>query len=392
MNKTYYGIIQLIKSAVTQQPVQLPEEFDWEYAIKTAHMHKIEALIYYGIYYSGIVIPTEGPDKLTKSVHMMTVVDAQQQYEISLLTDAFLKEGISFMPLKGVLLKECYPKSEMRYMGDADILIREDEYPQIREIMTELGYSFNLESNHEYIWSKGVMQIELHKRLIPSYNEDYYAYYETGWRLAKLNDKTRYFMTDEDFLIYMVTHLAKHYRDSGIGIKHFVDVWVYKNQKNSLDEKYIECELKKLQLFDFYKNCILLLEVWFEGKSGNEITDIMTQWIFSSGAYGTEKNNSISSALKEEKKSGKNARLKFYIESTFPSYKHMCKKYKWLPKAPILLPFAWLVRMAVALLFKKGNVKGTMQKGADMTKQNIDEYQKALNIVGLDFDFKESNE
>ena len=34
-----------------------------------------------------------------------------------------------------------YPKTEMRVMSDADILIRTEQYDKIRPIMVELGYS-----------------------------------------------------------------------------------------------------------------------------------------------------------------------------------------------------------------------------------------------------------
>lgn len=37
---------------------------------------------------------------------------------------AFDAGGIDYMPLKGSILKDLYPRHEMRMMGDADILIR----------------------------------------------------------------------------------------------------------------------------------------------------------------------------------------------------------------------------------------------------------------------------
>ena len=107
--------------------------------------------------------------------------------------------------------------------------------------MQKLGYAEKVESNHEYIWHKAGSYIELHKRLIPTYNKDYYSYFGDGWRLAKLKDGTRFSMTDEDQMVYLFTHYAKHYRDAGIGIRHIVDLWVYRNNKPNLNEEYIKC-------------------------------------------------------------------------------------------------------------------------------------------------------
>ena len=73
--------------------------------------------------------------------------------------------------------------------------------------MESLGFAEKLESDHELIWQKPSAYIELHKRLIPSYNQDYYAYYGEGWNLAKKCDGTRYSMTDEDQMIYLFTIL-----------------------------------------------------------------------------------------------------------------------------------------------------------------------------------------
>ena len=68
-------------------------------------------------------------------------------------------------------------------MVDADVLVKTEQYPKIKNIMSSLGYCETKESDHEYIWDKkGFFHLELHKRLIPSNNEDYYSYYGDGWK------------------------------------------------------------------------------------------------------------------------------------------------------------------------------------------------------------------
>ena len=125
------------------------------------------------------------------------------------------------MLLKGTLLKEMYPKKELRAMGDADILIKTEQYDKIKPIMQGLGFEERTESDHELIWRKPQLLLELHKKLIPSYNKDYYAYFGDGWQLGKPNSNFphRFEMSDEDQMIYLFTHFAKHYRDAGIGIR-----------------------------------------------------------------------------------------------------------------------------------------------------------------------------
>ena len=209
----------------------------------------------------------------------------QTQTTLQLLK-AFEENGIDHMPLKGTLLKPLYPKSELRCMSDADILIKPEQYEAIRSIMLKLGYTEGLESDHEYIWKKeNFFTAELHKRLIPSYNKDYYEYYGDGWQLGKIVNGYCYAMTDEDQLIYLFTHFAKHYRDSGIGIRHLIDLEIYLKKKPELDFAYIDRELQKLQLDVFYGNVLKTLKAWFEGGDEDEVTDFVTERIFGSGSY-----------------------------------------------------------------------------------------------------------
>ena len=151
-------------------------------------------------------------------------------------------------------MKQRYPKHEFRPMADADILIREEQYEQIRPLMRQLGFYEGVESNHEYIWDSVSLHVELHKRLVPSYNKDYYAYFGDGWRLATGHKGTRFFMTPEDEFIYLFVHLAKHYRDGGVGCRQMVDLWVQRRSFPGLDEDYLRRELRKLHLLEFYDN------------------------------------------------------------------------------------------------------------------------------------------
>ena len=65
--------------------------------------------------------------------------------------------------------------------------------------MQNLGYSEGSESDHELIWRKGnKILIELHKRIIPSYNKDYYAYFGDGWQLATQKTKGKNFAYEMD--------------------------------------------------------------------------------------------------------------------------------------------------------------------------------------------------
>lgn len=317
----------------------------------------------------------------------------RQMYEINKIFEEFDKNNIDYMPLKGTLLKKMYPKTEMRVMSDADILIKTEQYDTIKSVMENLGYTYVLESDHEFVWSKRGISIELHKRLIPSYNEDYYAYYGDGWRLGRpvFEGGNRYAMSADDEMVYLFTHFAKHYRDAGIGIKHIVDLWVYKNAVKSLDNQYILDELKKLQLSEFYKNIMLTLECWFGKSEFDEKTYFITDTIFNNGVYGKHTNHVITSALKTSKlkESAQKVRFIKFKNMLFLPYDKMCTKYPVLTKIPFLLPIMWVVRGFNVIIFKRNQMKTFENDVKSISNKKIDERQLALSFVGLDFNFND---
>ncbi len=302
------------------------------------------------------------------------------------------QNNIDFFPFKGAILQYMYPKPAMRFMGDIDILIKTKQYKTIKQVMRNAGYDFDHESDHEYVWNKkNVLRIEFHKRLIPSYNKDYFAYYGDGWQLIK-REGDEYKMSDEDFFVYIFTHLAKHYRRSGIGLKHFIDIWVYLHSKPELNEKYIEGELVKLQLFEFYKNVRYTLQVWFDGAEETEASELITNRVFSCGVYGSNENGIFSAAVsKAAETSGEhNYRAVRLLHAVFLPYKTMCRKYTFLKKIPVLLPVMWCVRIVTVLVFRRENIKKVNAEIRMLTDDNVNEYHNALKKVGIDFNFKKN--
>ena len=220
MQELQRGALDLVKACLTQEKAYIGSEFDWDAAYEIGRSHGILPMLYYGVVQSDIQCPAEMRNALRLETIKSAMLDQNQSREVEQIEHRFQEQGIDYLLLKGVVMKQRYLHSEVRTMGDADILIREEQYARIRPIMQELGFTEILESDHELVWDKpGSLHLELHKRLIPSYNKDFYAYYGDGWSLAHRTDSSRHEMRDEDEFIYLFTHYAKHYRDGGVGIR-----------------------------------------------------------------------------------------------------------------------------------------------------------------------------
>jgi hypothetical protein len=387
------GFLSLIKAALTDSPLEYPLSLDYGEVYRIAEEQQVIPLVYYG----AIKDPAFMSHRCAQSFLERTCVyvghGEDQTETVNRILQAFDREGISYMPLKGTLLKSMYPSPEMRVMGDADILIKMDEYDRIQRVMLSLMMIPKKESDHEYNWQTMTgLQIELHKRMIPSYNRDYYAYYGDGWRLARPagGEGCRYEMSPEDTYIYLFTHFAKHYRDQGVGMKYVFDFYVYQRQYPELDMAYIARELDKLQLFEFYRNVTRMIDVWFEGAPSDEITDYLTDKIFSDGVFGKEENGAMSEGVKLSKESG-SVRAKKRWRLIFPSYSSMCVRHPVLKKWAILLPLFWIIRGFDIIFFHRDRYRYRMEQLEIMTDENIDQYHRELNYVGLDYNFGEDD-
>lgn len=386
MDRQQKGILTLIRSAVTGQPLTLPQNFDLEAAMPLIKTHNIAPLVCQGALSCGL--PPSGA--LLAGYGKSLRQSEGQLLALNQLTAAFEKAHIHYMPLKGTNTKALYPKPELRVMGDADILIRMEQYDQIKPILEDLGYEFLIESNHELIWNSPCLHLELHKRLIPSYNTDYAAYFGDGWRLARKGPGSRYSLSAEDDFIYQFTHFAKHYREGGIGCRHVTDLWVYLLHFTDMDTAYLEKELEKLQLLEFYGNIRRLIEAWFADGPEDERTSFISDFIFRSGNWGMEKDHVVSAELRHVKAGGSIAagRARSVMAALFPSLETLRQPYPVLKKAPWLLPLIWPVRWVTTLLFRGDAIRARQKKWATASPAEIRTYQDALNYVGLDFRFE----
>jgi len=200
----------------------------------------------------------------------------------------------------------------------------------------------------------------------------------------------RYGMDAEDEMIYLLTHFAKHYREAGIGIRHMVDLWVYRIHHPEIDEEYIRFELDKLQLLEFYENIVNTLCSWFEDSSGDEKTEFITQVIFTSGEYVRMYTANISNALKGTKggHSVQAVKQKRLFTALYPGDTVMKKEYPILLKYPFLLPFMLVARFFRKVLFE-GKVRLYLTHRLKFSADEVSGYQQSLNYVGLDFHFSE---
>ena len=380
------GILALVRAGITGEPMPLPTEFSMEEAFRQIQRHQIPGLAFEGALRCGVPKTHPVMQQLFR-IYCMDVQYSQRQTDaVRTLCEAFEEQGIDYMCMKGCNLKPLYPKHELRRMGDADILIRDEQYPMIKKIITKLGYREDAGADHTYTWKSDDLYLELHKRPIPKESADLYAYFGDGWSRTCLREGHRYGLSAEDEYIYVFVHYAKHYRLGGIGLRQVIDLWVYRRAHPHMNEAYIEAELDKLQLREFYRNTVRTLKVWFEEGTADETTELLGQFIFDSGSWGTYTNTVLSKGVKYRSGRGR-ARQHNTLRLIFPAALEMEGRYRVLVRHRWLLPVCWVIRWFDILLHRRKNIKRRMQEKEILNEEDLSVYERNMRTVGLAYHF-----
>lgn len=387
MKPIHKGIAILLRSAITGEQLALPEGFSPEEAMPILKKQQLIPMAYLGAKNCGI--PSNLPWMQTMlQVYLKNMLRSEQQmYAVSRIFRTFEENGIDYLPVKGCVLKSLYPAPELRPMGDADILIRVEQYDKIVPLMEALGFRLDHEIDYDYIWRSEHLVAELHKMLLPPGEKQMYELLGNGWDRAVKTQGCRYQLSCEDTFLHLFAHMTKHYQLSGIGCRQFVDLFVYQRSHPDLDTQYLRRQLGRMNLLKFYENVQDLLQVWFEDAPENPVTDHMTEYIFSGGSWGTLENAIRTQAMRHAAETGKpeGTRLSSFVNTVFPPARALHMKYPVLQKLPVLLPLVWIFRWLEVLVTRPARISRKMRVVADITDEKVAQRKQALEYVGLEY-------
>ena len=273
-------------------------------------------------------------------------------FEVERLTiaQAFEKARIWYLPLKGIMLKELYPKSAMRQMTDNDILCDGSKMAEVRQIMASLGYACKQygEENHDVYSKPPTLVFEMHRTL---FDEDrypqYYDYFKDIQERLLPADGSAYCrkMTDEDFYLFILAHTCKHYSRGGTGLRSLLDVYMFLCAHPDLDRAYLNAELDKLELTGFEEKLRRLSQKVFTGGTLDKYEQNDLAYLISSGSAGTCENQEYNQMAidlgGDDSKASKRRLLKSRF---FISGEALEKNYPFFAKHKALYPLLLLYR------------------------------------------------
>lgn len=329
--------------------------------------------VYYSIKDSGW-LPQEVMARFEEAHDKAVLWDLTREEEEKRVFSALTKGDISFLPLKGSVMRIYYPSTDMRVMGDTDIMIDKYARKDVRRIMGSCGYKkTDSHSGHDVYEHTNGCVFEVHYQ--PA---DGSRFHRTLMERAIPvgNSGNRLSLSISDFYLYMLSHLARHVRTTGAGLRMFGDIKVfYSRCGNKIDTGYVSGVLEEMGLTVFEKQVKKLIHSLFYGAECDKTTADFASYIMSGGVFGSADNYAAN-------KRGTKSKLGYFISSVFPSFGAMRERYPFLKYLPFMLPFMWVFRW-FSLLFRGKNPKARYARGAAISKETLKRNKSLMDALQL---------
>lgn len=242
----------------TKELIKSP--FDWENTIKICEKQQCLPFLYYNLGKLNLlnIIPQVVFSRLENCYYSNLAKNSLLEKEILLVIEAAEHKQIKIMPFRGFdFMHRLYGNLALRIMADVDILIKDTDLPQIKEIISLLGYKrskHDLDKNErngfdicfeKEISTNFMLYIEIHRLLAPArpHKLNLPLLWERENKLS-VNGQTVYCLSAEDALLSIALHLKRHTRR--LNLKFIIDSSELLNSAgNQLDWPYIKNSAKE---------------------------------------------------------------------------------------------------------------------------------------------------
>ena len=318
-------------------------------------------------------------EKLQREELLSIYRHGRMKYSFDEICDTFDKAGVSYLPLKGAVIRPYYPYETMRTSCDIDILIRESDVKQAVEELENKGYRCESRNYHDVsMYSPDNVHLELHFNIRENMSE-LDAVLDEVWAYAESTGGSRHALKKEFFVFHIYAHMAYHFKSGGCGIRSLMDIWIMEHKMNA-SYKFAEELLQRAGIYRFAEEMSALANKCFTDNTTDEFSEKVLEYIYRGGIYGSLENK-VAVATHGKKINS----AKYIIGRLFPSYKLMVGPYPVLKKAPYLLPFCWLARCIKAIFDGKSKrFSSELTYVGEVSEQKGAEIMEMCSRLGLE--------
>ena len=364
--------LSILSDYLHNRPTCLDEGVGWSTIIDIAKRHQL----------TSVILEQCAKIDVDASVHQTLVSDfarlfsirTTQERIISDITSYLEKKNTLFCVVKGSVVAQYYQQFYHRSMGDVDIVVQSDDREKLHQYFMSMGFNNKSKNlNHEWVYTKGVIAIELHDKLIypEVFNKECEeTFFNNIWRHVSQNQ-----MEPNFHFVYLIYHLKKHLTSGGAGFRQFFDLCLMLRNCTELNKATIIEYLEEAEMIGFAKVVFSLCARWFKDESlyffndnpkqDAAVLEAQTDTIFRNGVFGQyNDSNKINVSVNNLRFSRFKwiSKLRVILMQLFPSYHNMIatSNYAFLEHRPYLLPIAWVYRFFVNA--NKRRIKAFIQK------------------------------
>ena len=356
MEREYTYLIHLLDAFINGTSPEEKKDINWGLLTELATVHSVGGILGYMAMKYPICTPSMKEKMRQICLGTISRYNVRNAYmdKLSSMLDA---EKIDHILFKGYVLKDYYPVPELRSYGDIDFVVRWEDKDEIHQLMLEQGFQPKVDWGPVLSYYNDKEFYEIHTDIMEinvSDKADSQAYFQNMWEHTLHKEGHTWEFTPEYHFIYLLTHIAKHIRGAGAGIRMYMDIAVFiRHFGQSIDWASVTEELKKLELYDF--GCVVLAAVkeWFHVEPPIEIVfpkeEVMHDFMIytmEAGVFGKINReqglNVLRQKVREEKVPG---RISVLLKRLFPSADTIESRYTYLQGRHWLLPAAWIHRL-----------------------------------------------
>lgn len=359
MNREQRLFLTALGDFLHQRKTVLQEgDYDWAALYRCGMKHSLNGILFQQL---GKQIPAPSYG-IFQTDYLASIVRFRHRQEIVRQMETVLREnGIDHFYVKGDTVGALYTNPMLRSMSDVDLVVPPAQMERLGQRLIEQGFVCEHRGKSVWTFRKETLVFEVHNALIHSVHREDDAIEAS---LSRCWDSVRDGRLDwNTHMIYLLLHLRKHFRISGVGFRQFLDL-AFVARKVPLDWGLIRAEMDRLGLWRFSMTVMNLCDEWFDADVAPEPLALdeafvaqATETIFLNGVFGFSneangKNETVNAARSE----GALGLLGRILSAVFPSYRELRgnRKFRFLKDRPWLLPLGWLYH--IILLFAEGRV------------------------------------
>ena len=374
MKHSYALLLDALRSGLLDKTVDWTDPLsteDWMQLLRLAESHEILPLFVQVVFASDAFAAADHRFQSTakKRARGRALYQAGATAEFELLYGFLRDRGLTPHIMKGIVLRNLYPKPELRPSVDEDLLIRPEEIQVYHKAMLDYGLELvnpdeDITRSHEVAYQNKEkhLYIEVHKQLFPPESGAYgdlNALFDGVWdrhMTVKLYGQQFETLTPTDHLLYLICHAYKHFLHSGVGVRQIADMALFANAYGGdIDWEHIyrACQSVNIEtftaaLFQIANKHLTLKEIPAPFARIPVDEQPLLEDILSGGLYGTvdidrvHSGNMTLDAVAAQKQGRRGSGV---WHSLFPGAAYLKGHFPYAKKHPVLLPLAWAQRL-----------------------------------------------